>query len=566
MTTRSIQRQRTTNVTGYLYDPIAQSFFIESIAYPQGVQISSVDVYFKTKAKTVPVTLEIRRTVNGYPASAPTIPFASVVKHPSTITVDELGRVGTTFKLPTPIHLTPGEYAIVLLANTQEYEVFVSELGKPVVGGAAIVDQQPYIGSLFISQNSSTWEPDQNKDLKFLVRRAQFVSSGTAEFNIQNPDSIQNYHTLFVNSTSIVPTGTDILWQAKAYNADGTWSDGDWTTINMNQDIHYANLRRIADQTGLTGGQLGNGATPSLRLRATLSTANAVVSPAIDAGTLAAVAVNNTINNDTTGESAIDVNAGSFVVGTEYTIKTFGSTNWATAGADTAATGVATVTVGSLNVLNVTGSVTGEFAIGQLVTGTGIPAGTTITGLGTGDGAEGTYTLSANATAGSGIAVSAYALGTPFIAAAVGSGTGNATLVAKSGGNALAKYISKPINLADGFNASNICVTVDVNKPTNTNIKVYMKTLSADATTPIDDENWILMEQEKEVPNSTNALDYKEHRFFPVGAFDQYGVPVDTGTIISPRFNAFQIKIVLLSTTPVRTPKLRDLRIIALDI
>ena len=568
LTTRSVQSQKITNITGYYYrvDPIAQSFFVEQIAYPQGVHVSSIDVYFKTKSNTVPVTMELRRTVNGYPESTPTIPFASVIKKPSEVVVSTTGTAATTFTFPTPIHLTPGEYAIVLLANTQEYEVFISELGKPVVGGTAVVDKQPYIGSLFISQNASTWEPNQNKDLKFKIKRAVFSTTGSAEFNIQNPTAIQNYHTLFVNTSTIIPTGTDIVWQAKAYNADGTWSDGEWTTININQDIEYANLRRIADQTGLTGGQLGNGATPSLRLKATLSTTNTVVSPAIDVSALAAVAVSNTINNSTTGEAQIDVNAGGFVVGEEYTIKTFGTTNWATAGATTSATGVATVSIGSLNVLEVTGSVTGEFAVGQLVTGTGIPAGTTITALGTGDGAEGTYTLSANATAGTGIAVSAYSLGTPFIAAAVGSGTGSATLVAKSGGSALAKYITKPINLADGFDASNLCVTVDIYKPNGTDVKVYMKTLSADATTPIEDENWILLELEKEVPNSLTALDYKEHRYFPAGAFDQYGVPNDTGTIISPRFNAFQIKIVMLSSSAVRTPKLRDLRIIALDI
>jgi hypothetical protein len=392
------------------------------------------------------------------------------------------------------------------------------------------------------------------------------VSSGTAEFNIVNPDDIQNYHTLFVNSTTIQPTGTDIVWQAKAYNADGTWSDGSWTTVNINQDIEFANLRRIASETGLTGGQLGNGATPSLRLRATLTTNNTTISPAIDAGTLAVVAVANTINNSSTNESSIDVTAGSFVVGKEYTIKTFGTTNWATAGASSAATGVATVNIGSLTTLEVTGSVTGEFAVGQLVVGTGIPTGTTIIALGTGNGEEGTYTLSANATAGSGIAITTFALGTPFISAAAGSGTGVASLVAKSGGDALAKYISKPINLADGFDASNLCVTVDVYKPFGTGIKVYMKTLPTNSTTPIDEENWILMEEEKAVDFSIDALDYKEHRFFPANAFDEYGIPYDGGDIISPKFNSFQIKIVLLSSSSVRTPKLRDLRLIALDI
>ena len=72
------------------------------------------------------------------------------------------------------------------------------------------------------------------------------------------------------------------------------------------------------------------------------------------------------------------------------------------------------------------------------------------------------------------------------------------------------------------------------------------------------------MDLESAVPSSINGFDYREHRFFPPNAFDQYGVPADNPIIA--RFNTFQIKIVMLSSTVTRTPKLRDLRIIALDV
>jgi len=131
------------------------------------------------------------------------------------------------------------------------------------------------------------------------------------------------------------------------------------------------------------------------------------------------------------------------------------------------------------------------------------------------------------------------------------------------GGNAIAKYVTKPINLADGFDASNLCVTLDINKLSGTDVKVYYKTLAAEKTTPIADESWVEMVLENSVASSLNDLDYKEHRFFPVGAFNSYGVPQDAP--ISARFNTFQIKIVLLSNSEASTPKVRDLRVIALD-
>jgi hypothetical protein len=104
---------------------------------------------------------------------------------------------------------------------------------------------------------------------------------------------------------------------------------------------------------------------------------------------------------------------------------------------------------------------------------------------------------------------------------------------------------------------------VDINKPSGTDVKVYYKTLPTEKTTPISDENWVLMNLESTVASSLSNYDFKEHRYFPVGAVDSFGVPQDNP--IATRFNTFQIKIVMLSTSEANTPRLRDLRIIALD-
>lgn len=59
--------------------------------------------------------------------------------------------------------------------------------------------------------------------------------------------------------------------------------------------------------------------------------------------------------------------------------------------------GVASLTNGS-NVINITSALSRNVEVGQKVTGKGIPAGTTITGFGTGTGRAGTYTMSNAAT------------------------------------------------------------------------------------------------------------------------------------------------------------------------
>ena len=65
-----------------------------------------------------------------------------------------------------------------------KYKVFISRIGENDLITDEFVSNQPTLGSLFKSQNASTWEPSQWEDLKFKLNRANFVS-GTVE--IYNP-------------------------------------------------------------------------------------------------------------------------------------------------------------------------------------------------------------------------------------------------------------------------------------------------------------------------------------------------------------------------------------------
>ena len=63
---RIITSSRTSTRAGGWYDPLAQSFLIEEAG---GCYISKIDVYFRTKDTNLPVTMQIREMVNGYPSS-----------------------------------------------------------------------------------------------------------------------------------------------------------------------------------------------------------------------------------------------------------------------------------------------------------------------------------------------------------------------------------------------------------------------------------------------------------------------------------------------------------------
>ena len=50
----------------------------------------------------------------------------------------------------------------------------------------SISSTQPYLGSLFKSQNSSTWTPSQYEDLKFKLNKAQFVTNTPSSILLRN--------------------------------------------------------------------------------------------------------------------------------------------------------------------------------------------------------------------------------------------------------------------------------------------------------------------------------------------------------------------------------------------
>ena len=52
----------------------------------------------------------------------------------------------------------------------------------------SVISQQPLLGSLFKSQNGSTWDASQFEDLKFRMYRAQFSTRTTANASFYNPD------------------------------------------------------------------------------------------------------------------------------------------------------------------------------------------------------------------------------------------------------------------------------------------------------------------------------------------------------------------------------------------
>jgi hypothetical protein len=164
---------RLTRDTGW-YDPLAQTFLVQQDG---GAFLSSVDLHFRTRDTKIPVRIEIREVVNGYPGST-ILPFSVVEKKAAEVNISTDGSIVTNFKFTSPVFVQNGiEYALVILSDSNQYNVWISETDTIDVLSGFRISSQPYNGVLFKSQNASAWTADQTQDLKFTINRASFSSS-----------------------------------------------------------------------------------------------------------------------------------------------------------------------------------------------------------------------------------------------------------------------------------------------------------------------------------------------------------------------------------------------------
>tara|TARA_B100001142_G_scaffold131600_1_gene133157 strand:+ start:21511 stop:29064 length:7554 start_codon:yes stop_codon:yes gene_type:complete len=192
-------------------DPLAQTFRVSDTT---GIFITKVDIFFRTKAESLPVTLQIRETLIGTPTST-VLPYSEVDITPDKIFLSDDASTPTTFTFEAPVFLEGRkEYAIVLLSNSTEYNVYISRLGETDIttlgteAGQILVTSQPILGSLFKSQNASVWTPSQYEDLKFSIYRSDFVGVGNVEFfNPQLPTALERISR---NGVTAVPRNLSI--------------------------------------------------------------------------------------------------------------------------------------------------------------------------------------------------------------------------------------------------------------------------------------------------------------------------------------------------------------------
>jgi len=600
-------------LSGYT-DTLAQSFFVD-----RNLLLTKVDLYFSDKDSQLPVELSIRKVENDRP-SANVITNSVVVVNASSIITSANANIATSFTFPVPIKLDSGQYCFALSSDTKKHRVYVGQIGGEDTATGSTISKNPYSGVMFMSTNGVNWSIDQTRDIKFKLYRANVTTStATVDFvmakntmstpfiTVLENDPFQSFnrvstvrvnhkkhgfpsgayvkfnglagefdyttnattnvitfnsipvsslanvylqvsnitldsYTVDVNANAMILanvtggrfgrsgiTTTTLLPFAAVYPSIGTetpprtnigyklkTTDSSFTVSNF-EDIsadtkEFSDTRILVDSKNRTTSMSG---AESFTYRVTLSSSDPYVSPMVDTSFASAVFVTPDINSPSTSDN---LNVDLITIASANTKISFSATGNVSVG-------------GSLEQANVKTMAPGAFVT---ITNAGDPTN------------NGTFRLTAVSNDGKFF----------NIPSANVEPQGNAITIvyrpryisdeAASGSSTRSNYVTRKIELATP--ATGLLVRFAVSKPVGSDIEVYYKLQNGNEAAGFNSKEYTQVS----LGTITNTVD---------GQFVDIEKFVDSLS----SFNAFVLKFVLRSSSIAAYPKVKDLRIIALE-
>lgn len=512
------------------HDPVAQTFYVSTKDHPDGVFVSSIDLFFKNKGELLPVEVQIRPVVNGAPSSNTMLPGATVTLDPEDIKISNSPNTSnistnTRFTFSSPVYLNSGyEYAIVVITDDYGYDYYGAELGQKILGTDRVVSEQPFMGSVFKSQNQMTWTPLQDEDMMFVINRAKFtnetgiaifeedknallreVSSNTLYNSFDSIKANTYYDAFELRSDAIEFNNTQLAYYYKGITNSTMTLDSAYTNFKPDKRVDLDKRKVILNPQIVT---------KSFDMRVDLSTLNNDVSPVIYNNRQTLVGIENLINDTgLTADRFTITNAGSGYAGN-----------------------------GNVSITSTVGYGASAIAVANTVTGNIVSVIVTNPGVGYVDDVIATVTD--------------------------GGGTGAiinvSTETGTSGGPALTRYISKTVTLIDGFDAGDLRVYLTAVKPPSSNVNVYYKVRNAQDPDKIENRNWVRMTQKTSQYTFSTNRNPIEYEYRP--SMTSNNITYTTESTTYKTFNQYAIKIVLSAPDTVANsiPYVLDVRAIAL--
>ena len=253
--------------------PLTQTIFVDqSLAGAEdGVYLSSIDLYFATKAATGGVNVYLRVVENGMP-TAVKLPNSSASVKAANINTSSDASVATTFTFDSPVYLRSAqEYAVIIHPEdgSPEYQVYTYETGardltNPTIRNVANFNS----GNMFLSTNARNFMPVNNEDVKITFRRANYgnANTGTATFHNDNYEFFE-----LSNISGTFSTGETVAVVSANAAAGTATVSSKKTVVGMNDIITTLENYLAGTQTvDIHGNSIetnynvdGSGATPS---------------------------------------------------------------------------------------------------------------------------------------------------------------------------------------------------------------------------------------------------------------------------------------------------------------
>jgi hypothetical protein len=459
------------------------------------------------------------------------VPNGTKVLSPGSVTTSTNATAITNFEFDEPVYLNGNtEYAIVLLADTTAYTVYVAKAGDLVLGSTeARVSKQPSLGSLFLSQNSRTWTPDQERDLTFTIQRASFVTADA--FMVAENRELPKF---ILDGDGLLSTNADSDLQVDALGHG--LRVGDKVTVSgataiagiAANDINGDRTVISADGYGFTfradsaanTATFGGGQNVSIIPNYQFDAVYPIVEELVPPKTIVTHQAKFMSGNSWAGSETTYGKDASYTPVTNNKLTGFEIPKMVANRANevanlTSGTRSLTYRVKMTNQNNLVSPIIDTQRMSIVLTNNMVDK------------------QAAVAASGFNVPLNYQAETNP------------------QSGSWLSKHITVPVTLEN--TAVGLKILLAANRPSVSDFHVYYRTDTSVTTGNILDANWVLIAPENSIPSDDDPERFREYTYLPGGA----GGSLDA-------FSAFQLKIVFESTNSTKVPIIRDLRAIAL--
>ena len=559
---------------------MAYSFYVAVDPTAEGIFLTSVDLYFAAKHPKYGFWVEIRAMDSGGGITRTQVPYSRVNVKSSDVVINansEKALTATKITFNCPIFLYNNtQYAFVIHTEgiNDGYYYWVAKLGEKNIANNQYFNARKLTGTLFTTNNNLNWDIVPDTDLKITFNRAKFVK-GSGDVNMGNipieafeltahNDPFNIYGEIISAGDRLTISGGsidvgDFLKGAntgangKVLSVSGLIYRTDNVSFDSGEDVEVYDSNNVTK--GITR-TIGTITTPTGILRKYKRTHDQKY----------ILELSNSTGGFVVGDKIVGLSSGD-----EDYIYAIGNTKFSTMDFepskitfnDTNITYYADITSNSTNVLsrhNINIDDNTTFNDEKVILSHSIYPKSSSNVI---------MRLETNSEFVSPV-LDINKFHSIYVHNIINNDITGEHDVAY-GGNAINKYISKIITLAEGQDAEDIIVRLSTYKPATTGVHVYIKIRNNEDIDSFEDKNWIKMVSEDDDVYSSisDDSDYFEISYnFPTSVMDsETGIVKYTNSEgnIFLTYIQFQIKIVLVGTNSAIVPKVGDLRVVALQ-